>query len=53
MAFKNTGKLFRALFQKKHPASPSSISTFLYMYSLTPYVILMFQLAMGRADADF
>ena len=46
VAFKNTGKLFRALFQKKIRFS-EFFSTFLYMYSLTPYVILMFQLAMG------
>ena len=45
VAFKNTGKLFRALFQKKIRFS-EFFSTFLYMYSLTPYVILMFQLAM-------
>ena len=46
VAFKNTGKLFRALFQKKIRFS-EFFSTFLYMYSLTPYVILMFQLAVG------
>ena len=46
VAFKNTGKLFRALFQRKI-RFPEFFSTFLYMYSLTPYVILMFQLAAG------
>lgn len=46
VAFKNTGKLFRALFQRKIRLA-EFFSTFLYMYSLTPYVILMFQLAAG------
>lgn len=46
VAFKNTGKLFRSLFQGKIRFT-EFVSTFFYMYSLTPYVILMFQLLMG------
>lgn len=46
VAFKNTGKLFRALFHKKIKFG-EFVSTFLYMYSLTPYVVLMIQLALG------
>ncbi len=42
VAFKNTGRLFKALFKGK--VKPfEAFSTFLYMYSLTPYVILVLQ----------
>lgn len=46
VAFKNTGRLFRSLFQGKIRFA-EFVSTFLYMYSLTPYVVLMLQLALG------
>lgn len=46
VAFKNTGRLFRALF-KKQIKFKEFFSTFLYMYSLTPYIILMIQLVLG------
>ncbi|MDD3334004.1 MAG: glycosyltransferase family 2 protein [Eubacteriales bacterium] len=46
VTFKNTGKLFRALGQKKISLK-EFVSTFLYMYSLTPYVVLMLQLVFG------
>lgn len=48
VAFKNTGRLFRALF-KGTIRFKEFVSTFLYMYSLTPYVILMIQLVLGVA----
>lgn len=46
VAFKNTGRLFKALF-KKQIKFREFFSTFLYMYSLTPYVILVLQLVLG------
>lgn len=43
VAFKNTGKLCRAFMQRKiRPLE--FFSTFLYMYSLTPYVFMVVQL---------
>lgn len=46
VAFKNTGRLFRALVQRR--ISPLEfLSTFLYLYSLTPWVVLMLQLVLG------
>ncbi|MEG0995552.1 MAG: glycosyltransferase family 2 protein [Clostridia bacterium] len=46
VAFKNTGRLFRALAHGKIRFK-EFLSTFLYMYSLTPYVILLFELLLG------
>ncbi|MEG0511933.1 MAG: glycosyltransferase [Clostridia bacterium] len=46
VAFKNTGRLFRALWHRSITFK-EFFSTFLYMYSLTPYVILMLQLVLG------
>lgn len=46
VAFKNTGRLFRALYHKQIKWK-EFFSTFLYMYSLTPYVILVIQFALG------
>lgn len=46
VAFKNTGRLFRALFHRRIKFK-EFFSTFLYMYSLTPYVILVIQLLLG------
>ncbi len=46
VAFKNTPKLFKALFSRKITFW-EFLSTFLYMYSLTPYVVLVFQLLLG------
>ncbi len=46
VAFKNTRRLFRAL-KTKRVSLKEFFSTFLYMYSLTPYVILVLQLIMG------
>ena len=43
VAFRNTPRLFRAL-RDKRIRFKEFLSTFLYMYSLTPYVILFFQL---------
>lgn len=40
VAFKNTGRLFRALFQRRIRLG-EFISTFFYMYSLTPYVMFI------------
>lgn len=48
VAFKNTPKLFKALFTRKISIW-EFISTFLYMYSLTPYIVLVFQLLLGIA----
>ena len=46
VAFKNTLPLFRALFQRR--ISPLEFfSTFMYLYSLTPFVILVLQLIAG------
>lgn len=46
VAFRNTGKLFKALF--KGTIKPLEFfSTFLYMYSLTPFVFLAIQLVLG------
>lgn len=46
VAFKNTRRLFRGLRAKR--VSPKEfISTFLYMYSLTPYIILVLQLLLS------
>lgn len=42
VAFKNTGKLIRALFHKRIGFG-EFLSTFLYLYSLTPFVILVVQ----------
>ena len=45
VAFKNTGKLIRALAQGR--IKPLEFfSTFMYLYSLTPYVILVLQLVL-------
>lgn len=46
VAFKNTGRLFCALLQKRIRFW-EFLSTLLYMYSLTPYVILVLQLVLG------
>ena len=48
VAFKNTGRLFKSLFKGQIKLG-EFISTFLYMYSLTPYVVLMIQLVLGVA----
>lgn len=46
VAFRNTGRLFKALF--KGTIKPLEFfSTFLYMYSLTPFVFLAIQLVLG------
>ena len=46
VAFKNTGRLFKSLF--KGTIKPLEFfSTFLYMYSLTPFVVLVIELALG------
>ena len=50
VAFKSTRKLFRALKAKRISFS-EFVSTFLYMYGLTPYVILVLQLAMELGAA--
>ncbi len=52
VAFKNTGRLFKALFQRRIRLG-EFVSTFLYMYSLTPYVILVFQLVLGALAEAF
>lgn len=46
VAFKNTRRLFRAL-RAKRVSVKEFISTFLYLYSLTPYVIIVAQLLLG------
>lgn len=46
VAFKNTGRLFQALFSKKITFG-EFLSTFVYMYSLTPFVILVLQIALN------
>lgn len=46
VAFKNTGRLFRALFHRRIRLG-EFFSTFFYMYSLTPYVVLVAQLVLG------
>lgn len=46
VAFKNTPKLFGALFKGKISVW-EFISTLLYMYSLTPYIVLALQLFLG------
>lgn len=46
VAFKNTGRLFKSLVKGK--IKPLEFfSTFLYMYSLTPFVVLVIELALG------
>lgn len=46
VAFKNTGRLFKSLV--KGTIKPLEFfSTFLYMYSLTPFVVLVIELALG------
>ncbi len=52
VAFKNTRRLFRAL-RAKRLAPKEFISTLLYMYSLTPYVILVVQLLLGLTLSIF
>jgi len=42
VAFKNTGRLFRAL-KHKQVSAKEFLSTLLYMYSLVPYIFLMIQ----------
>ena len=52
VAFKNTGRLFKALF--KGTIKPLEFfSTFMYMYSLTPYVLLILQLLFGVMMESF
>jgi len=46
VAFKNTARLFRAL-KNRQIAFNEFISTLLYLYSLTPYIILTIQLLLG------
>ncbi len=46
VAFKNTRRLFRAL-RNKQVSFKEFVSTFLYMYSLTPYIFLVVQLFLG------
>ena len=46
VAFKSTPKLFRAL-KDKRISVKEFISTFLYLYSLTPYVVLVLQVVLG------
>jgi cellulose synthase/poly-beta-1,6-N-acetylglucosamine synthase-like glycosyltransferase len=48
VAFKNTPRLFRAL-KAGRVSFKEFVSTFLYMYSLTPYVVLVLQLLLGLA----
>lgn len=48
VAFKNTGRLFRAL-KNKQVSFKEFVSTFLYMYSLTPYIFLVVQLFLSLA----
>lgn len=43
VAFKNTGRLLRGL-KNKQVSFKEFVSTFLYMYSLTPYIFLVVQL---------
>ena len=50
VAFKDTPKLFCAL-KEKRVTFREFASTFLYMYSLTPYVALALQLVLGAAVA--
>ena len=57
VAFKNTGRLFKALFQRKLSVL-EFVSTFLYLYSLTPFVLLVAQILLGAVlillgDVDF
>ena len=46
VAFKNTGRLFRALFHRRIGLL-EFFSTFMYLYSLTPYPVLVLQLILG------
>jgi len=48
VTFKNTGRLFRSLVQRRiRPLE--FFSTFLYMYSLTPAVVLVIEMILGAA----
>ena len=49
VAFKNTGRLFQALV-KRRISFGEFFSTFLYLYSLTPFVILVLELVMGAVE---
>lgn len=46
VAFKNTGRLIRALIQKRISVL-EFVSTFLYLYSLTPAVFIVMQMALN------
>jgi cellulose synthase/poly-beta-1,6-N-acetylglucosamine synthase-like glycosyltransferase len=46
VCFKNTTRIFRAL-REKRIGFGEFLSTFLYVYSLTPFIILVIQLALG------
>ena len=48
VTFKNTGKIFRALVQKRI-SFWEFVSTLLYMYSLTPYIFLVAQTLLNLA----
>ena len=46
VCFKNTRRIFRALREKKIGFG-EFLSTFLYVYSLTPFIVMLFQLVLG------
>ena len=46
VCFKNTKRIFRAL-REKRIGFGEFLSTFLYVYSLTPFIIMMIQMAIG------
>ena len=50
VAFKNTGRLFKALV-KRRISFGEFFSTFLYLYSLTPFVILALEMALGLVES--
>ena len=50
VAFKNTGRLFQALV-KRRISFGEFFSTFLYLYSLTPFVILALEMALGLVES--
>ncbi len=52
VAFKNTPRLFGALFAGRISVK-EFISTFLYLYSLTPAVVLVLQLIVGEVNRFF
>jgi cellulose synthase/poly-beta-1,6-N-acetylglucosamine synthase-like glycosyltransferase len=46
VCFKNTKRIFRAL-REKRIGFGEFLSTFLYVYSLTPFLVMMIQMALG------